>query len=439
VQVPVDYVLGGGDRIRINVFEVPEYSGDYQIPPGGDLYLPLIGRVSIAGQTQEQAAETVTAKYARFLKRPLITVSLISPRPINVAVSGEVNRPGSYTLALQGGAGDNPGVQYPTVLGAITLAEGVTLAADIRQVQLRRREGSGRDQIINLDLAQLVKQASPSQYTTLRDGDAIFIPTATNVNKAEIRQFSTASFAAAPNRPRTVTVVGEVNRPGSYVVVGGSATATATEQGGGGAGGGLPTVTRAIQLAGGITSQANVRSIQIRRLTKNGVGQNVNVNLWQLLRGGDTTQDTIVQDGDTIVIPTARNTNPAEATALADASFSPPTIQVSVVGEVKNPGLINIPPNTPLNQGLLTAGGFNNSRAKRSSVQLVRLNPDGTVIKRQIKIDLARGIDTKNNPTLRDNDIIVVGRSGIAQVGDTLGTVLNPVGAINALFGLFGL
>jgi len=47
-----------------------------------------------------------------------------------------------------------------------------------------------------------------------------------------------------------------------------------------------------------------------------------------------------------------------------DASFSPTTIQVSVVGEVKNPGLVNIPPNTPLNQGLLTAGGFNNSRAK---------------------------------------------------------------------------
>jgi len=44
VQVPIDYLLGGGDRIRINVFEVPEYSGDYQLPPGGDLYLPLIGR-----------------------------------------------------------------------------------------------------------------------------------------------------------------------------------------------------------------------------------------------------------------------------------------------------------------------------------------------------------------------------------------------------------
>lgn len=44
---------------------------------------------------------------------------------------------------------------------------------------------------------------------------------------ADIRQFSTASFAAAQNRPRTVTVVGEVNRPGSYVVIGGSTAAAA--------------------------------------------------------------------------------------------------------------------------------------------------------------------------------------------------------------------
>ncbi len=438
VQVPIDYLLGGGDRIRINVFEVPEYSGDYQLPPGGDLYLPLIGRVEVAGQTQEQAAETVTAKYARFLKRPLITVSLISPRPINVGVAGEVNRPGSYTLALQGGAGDNPGVQYPTIVGAITLAEGVTLAADIRQVQLRRRQGSGPEQVINIDLAEAIKGSNSALYpTTLRDGDTVFIPTATVVNKAEIRQFATASFAAAPTRPRTVSVVGQVNRPGSYVVVGGSATATATEQGGGGAGGGLPTVTRAIQLAGGITSQANVRNIQIRRLTKNGVGQNVSVNLWRLLRAGDTNQDTIVQDGDTIVIPTARNTNAADATALADASFSPTTIQVSVVGEVRNPGLINIRPNTPLNQGLLTAGGFNNSRAKRGSVQLIRLNPDGTVTKRKVRVDLSRNIDAEDNPTLRDDDIIVVGRSGLAVAGDTIGTVLSPLGGVFSIFNLF--
>lgn len=108
VQPPLDYTLGGGDRIRIIVFEVPEYSGDYQVPPGGALYLPLVGGITVLGLTQEQAAEAIAARYSRFLRRPLVTVSLLSPRPINVVVAGEVNRPGSYTVGLQGGAGDNP-------------------------------------------------------------------------------------------------------------------------------------------------------------------------------------------------------------------------------------------------------------------------------------------------------------------------------------------
>ncbi len=443
-QPEVDYILGGGDRIRITVFEIPEYTGEYQIPPGGALYLPLIGGVSVRGLTQEQAAETITAKYSRYLKRPIVTVSLISPRPVNVVVSGEVNRPGSYSAGLIAGGGDNPGVQYPTVLGALTLAEGVTLAADIRNVQLRRSQGLGPQQVVNLDLTQLIQTGTLPQDITLRDGDTIFVPTTTNINLAEVRQLATASFAASPTRPRTVTVVGEVNRPGSYVVVGGSSTTQDSNpegggNGGGGNGGGLPTVTRAIQLAGGITSLADISTIQVRRLTKAGAEQGINVNLAQLIRNGDTNQDTLVQDGDTIFIPTATDLNPAEATQVANANFSPATIQVSVVGEVRNPGIVNIPPNTPLNQALLSAGGFNNSRARRRSVELVRLNPDGTVTKRDVPINLAQGISEQNNPTLRDNDIIVVNRNGIARVGDTLGTALAPVTGVFSIFRILGL
>lgn len=437
VQPEVDYILGGGDRIRISVFEVPEYSGEYQIPPGGALYLPLIGGVSVRGLTQEQAAEAISARYSRFLRRPIITVSLVAPRPVNVVVSGEVNRPGSYSVGLVAGGGDNPGVQYPTVLGAITLAEGVTLAADIRQVQLRRFQGLGPERVVNLDLTELVRTGTLPEDITLRDGDTIFVPTTTNVNLAEVRQFSTTSFAGDPARPRTVTIVGEVNRPGSYVVVGGAGATEEDIVRNSNAGGGLPTVTRAIQLAGGITSLADIRNIQVRRPTKTGTEQTLNIDLWQLLHNGDTSQDTIVQDGDTIVIATVTDLNPAEATELADANFSPATIQVSVVGEVENPGLVNLPPNTPLNQAILNAGGFNNSRARKSYVQFVRLNPDGTVTRRRIPIDFAKGINDQDNPTLRDNDIVVVGRSTLAQIGDTLGTVLSPVGRVFSIINFF--
>lgn len=444
VQPPLDYTLGGGDRIRINVFEVPEYSGDYQVPPGGALYLPLVGGITILGLTQEQAAEAIAARYSRYLRRPLVTVSLLSPRPINVVVAGEVNRPGSYTVGLQGGAGDNPGVQYPTIVGALTLSEGVTLAADIRQVQLRRRQGLGPETVTTLDLTQLIQTGVLPQDITLRDGDTIYVPVASEVNLAEIRQFSTASFAGAITRPRTVTVVGEVNRPGSYTVIGGSTTAIATEQGGGGAGGGLPTVSRAIQLAGGINSLADVRGIQLRRPTKSGTEQTLNLNFWQLLTG-DSYQDTLIQDGDTIVIPTVAEQNPAESTVVATANFSPATIRVSVIGEVKRATggaggtTLELPANTPLNQAILAAGGFNDSRARRTTVDLIRLNPNGSVTKRQVKINLAQGISEEVNPILRNNDIVVINRSFLGRVGDTIGAVGNPLLNVFSIFRLFGL
>jgi len=440
---PIDYTLGGGDRIHITVLDVPEYSGDYQIPPGGRVYVPLIGSVSVQGLTQEQAAETLASKYARFLKRPLVTVSLISPRPINIVVSGEVSRPGSFTVGLQGGAGNDPGVQYPTVIGAIALANGVTLAADIGQVQLRRRQSATSQQITNIDLRKLVKSGSLTQDITLRDGDTIYVPTSASVNLAEIRQFSTANFAAPANITPTVTVVGEVNRPGPYVISGGATSGNTTLTQGGtitqGAANtaGLPTLTRAIQTAGGITSLADIRHIQIRRPTKAGPDQTVTVNLWQLLQKGDVNQDTLVQEGDSIVIPRATDVNAAEQTQLALTNFSPDTIQVSVVGEVKNPGLVKLPPNTPLNQAVLSAGGFNNSRAKRESVELIRLNPNGTVTKRRVAINFNQGINDKGNPTLRNNDIVVINRSGIARIGDTIGTLLGPLTAPLSIYGVF--
>lgn len=437
VPVNTNYLLGGGDLIRVNVFEVPEYGGEYQIPPGGAINLPLIGSVSVQGLTTEQAADVVTDRYRRFLKRPQISVNLLSPRPINILVAGEVTRPGAYTLSLQGGAGNNPGVQYPTVLAALTTAQGVTLAADVTQVKLRRKTSGSTEQVVSLDLKELIQTGSSAQDITLRDGDVIIVPTATSFNVAEARNLFSANFAANQSAPRTVAIIGQVNRPGSYLVSAGAADAQA---GGAGAiGSGLPTVTRAIQLAGGITSQADITNIKLRRPTRTNGEQTIDLNLLDLLRTGDVNQDVIVQDGDTIVIPTATEVNPALATELAMTTLSANTIQVGVVGEVKRPGAVDIRPNSSLNQALLAAGGFNDARARSASVELIRLNPNGSVTKREVKVDFNQGINEETNPILRNNDVVVVGRSSIARTGDTLNIVAGPLGIIFNFLRFFGL
>lgn len=521
------YLLGPGDRLRIDVFNVPQYSGDYLILSDGTINLQVIGKISIVGLTLDQAEALISQQYARYLQRPLVTLNLTAPRPLQIAVSGEVKRPGSYTISAQDGS------QFPQLTQALQLAGGITQAADIGRVQLTRATGER----VNLDLWALTENGYLSEDPVLLDGDSIFIPKATRIDSERTRQLASTSFSPPAGEPVRVVIAGEVQRPGPYTVpiqegsqfprltqalqlAGGikqsadigqvqlirAATGEAitlnlwelTQLGGNlnddpillegdsifvptatsidpaqtrqlastsvapaastpipvvvvgevfrpGAytvnnetGTEPPTLTRAIDLAGGITDIADVRRVELRRLTQDGL-QSIEVNLWELLTSGDVSQDVILQAGDTIAIPTAREVDPTEIAALASASFSPDVIQVNVIGEVRKPGLIQVPPNTPLNQALLAAGGFNPIRAKTNSVVLVRLNPNGTVSRQRIEIDFEQGVDPEENPVLRNNDVVVVNRSIVTTVADTAGEILRPVGNFFSFLNFFSI
>jgi len=79
------------------------------------------------------------------------------------------------------------------------------------------------------------------------------------------------------------------------------------------------------------------------------------------------------------------------------------------------------------------AGGFNRKSAK-NSVTLIRLNSNGAVTKRDIPIDFSQSVSEANNPSLRNNDIVVVRKSGLSTFSEGLADVLSP---FNALFGGF--
>ncbi|MEL6496521.1 MAG: SLBB domain-containing protein, partial [Cyanobacteria bacterium J06623_7] len=112
----------------------------------------------------------------------------------------------------------------------------------------------------------------------------------------------------------------------------------------------------------------------------------------------------------------------------------PDEITVNVVGEVASPGPVQVRPNTPLNQAILAAGGFDSQRANQSEVELVSLKPDGTVDKRKIKIDLGAEVNDETNPVLGQNDVVVVGRSGTTAATDGIGQVTSPLGGVLGLF-----
>ena len=340
-------------------------------------------------------------------------------QPLNVVVVGEVTRPGPYVVQPDGTGA------VPTLSRALQVAGGIRQTADLSQIQIIRLVRGGRQQTFTVNFSQLLATGDRSQDIILQQGDTVFVPASVSPTVTDSLALASSSVAPTGAQPLNVAVAGEVQRPGSYViqpaqpptVIVGALPSVA----------GLPTVTQAIQLAGGITQSADIRRIEVRRFTQAGVQQTIPINFWQLLVAGDRSQDVVLQQGDTIFVPTAVNVDPAEAALLADASFSPATIPVNIVGEVTRPGIIQIRPNTPLNQAILAAGGFN-ARARKATVELLRLNPNGTVSRRTIEVDLDKGTNEQSNPTLRPNDVVLVARSGLARTTDNLGLILNPVG-----------
>ena len=281
-------------------------------------------------------------------------------------------------------------------------------------------------QTISVNLISLLQEGNLRQDLVLRDGDEIFIPTS-QIPLENAGLIADASFASDASQPINIAIIGEVYRPGPYTI-----------EGSGGSNASNPkTITNAIQVAGGIKPKADIRKVQVVRPTRTGTPQVFEADLWELISSGNLQQDAILQAGDTVFVPKATALPPAEVSQIASASFSPSTIRVNVVGEVQRAGTIELPPNTPLSQAILAAGGFNKTRASQGSAELVRIQDDGTVIREDISVDFAEGIDEENNPILRNNDVVIVNRSALATLTDTLGTVAAPLGGFFSIFRFF--
>ncbi len=436
VRVDEGYLLGSGDRVKLDIFGVPEYSGEYQVMSDGSINLPLAGSVSVLGLTMRQASDTLARRYSEYLTRPVITVSLLAARPIQVAVSGEVSRPGTYTTTM----GDTG---IPTLSRMVQMAGGIKQSADLKQVEIvRRRPGGGGVQAFRVDLDKLLKSGDLSQDVQLRDGDSVVVPAATALNLSNSSELSNSSLGASFDRPVSVIIAGEVNRPGPQTVRG--ETISQADPGATPATPGqpnavtqrlrAPTITRALQQAGGITQRANIRDIEVKRTVSNGSEQVIKVNLMSLLKDGDGKQDIILQEGDRVIVPMAVASVTAEDAAIMGRGvISPELITVNVVGQVEKPGAVQVPPYTTMNQALLAAGGFARG-AKRNQVEFIRLQPNGSVDRRNVDIDFSRGIDQAKNPPLQAGDTIVVRKTGFQTFTEGVGSVLGPALGI---FGVF--
>ena len=239
-------------------------------------------------------------------------------------------------------------------------------------------------------------------------------------------------------RPISVFVLGEVNNPGLYNLSDKSQAVASKLDGIDIGVTGLPTLISAIKSAGGITQDTNLQEVELIRLLpgNNKDYKKTELNLIDLIFEGKMQNNPYLFDGDIIKFKKADKLLPENVKVISSNNLTPGAIKVSVIGEVKNPGMKIVDKNTSLFQSILKAGGPINGRYSSANVDLFRINKNGTGSHKKFKIDFRKGV-SQENPTLKNNDVVRVRRNLLAKSSDTLGAVTNPLQGVITLWSLF--
>ncbi len=242
------------------------------VNPEGNISLPQLGMISVQGLTLEEAQEKIRLEMGKIFTDPLVTVTLSSPRPVQVTVNGEVLRPGIYPI-------NSP---TPRITDVLLTAGGTTMMADLRIVQVRRKLVDGTVIAQNVDLYSSLQKGGMIPSLRLQDGDTIV------VTRREVggddgydrNLVARSSLAVAQIRVRVLNYA-----------AGGLVTQT------------LPNGSTFIDAIAGINPEnANIRDIALIRFDpERGRAVTIRVNARRAL-AGDLSQNVALQDNDVIVV-----------------------------------------------------------------------------------------------------------------------------------------
>ena len=152
LTAPTGYILRPNNQVAVEVFGEDDLRTNTRLNGEGNLSLPLVGSVHLAGLSLAQATSKVTELYGRdYLVNPRVTVSLVGYAKRRFTILGQVNRPGSYEMP----EGSPDGVD---LLEAIAMAGGYTRIAAPERVSVRRRAATGEDEVLRVDAKRLAKR-----------------------------------------------------------------------------------------------------------------------------------------------------------------------------------------------------------------------------------------------------------------------------------------
>jgi polysaccharide biosynthesis/export protein len=186
VVLPKDFAdlrVASGDLLSVKVYDTPEMTDNYRVDLGGNITLPLCGKVSVEGLSLSDAAAHIESalKNGQYLANPQVTVDVEQYAGQYATVLGEVASPGRVQLIA------------PTTLGEILAqAGGVTPLAG-GTVRIRHGDGGSATEE-DLPFSRN-ESTSGTAAAVIRPGDFVTV-----------------------NRVGIVYVLGAVNHPGGYVM-----------------------------------------------------------------------------------------------------------------------------------------------------------------------------------------------------------------------------
>ncbi|RKX29984.1 MAG: hypothetical protein DRP47_00345 [Candidatus Zixiibacteriota bacterium] len=237
-----DYVLGPGDNIIIYLWGRVEREYNLTIDREGKVFLPKAGDLVAWGITLEQFTDRVRDRLSTVYSEFDLTVSLGKIRSMRIYVTGEVIRPGAYTVP-----------SLTSVLNVLFTAGGPNQRGSLRNIKVMR---SGNP-VAEIDLYDFLLKGDNSNDIRLQTGDAVFVPVAGA--RAAIR--------------------GEVNRSAIFELTGGE------------------TVSQLLKLAGRPTPEAYLDRVMLERIDTNGEWQVLDLNL-----KSDENRNEVLHDGDRITV-----------------------------------------------------------------------------------------------------------------------------------------
>lgn len=167
LPTPVNYVLGPGDEVIIDIWGTNQATIRQTISPDGTINIPDIGMVSLNGMTVKEADSYMRRKLGQIYSvdgedaKSEIKLTLGNIRTIQVNMMGEVANPGTYYLS-----------SLSNLYHALHRAGGVSALGSLRDIQLIRK---GKV-ISHVDIYEFIRNGK-MENTILEEGDIINVPT----------------------------------------------------------------------------------------------------------------------------------------------------------------------------------------------------------------------------------------------------------------------